>query len=78
MSQESQEQPLTTRMTSESLQRNAGMVRRVIRSGGEIELTFRSKPYGRIVPHEQLEAERAELIQLRAELARYRNEEAVA
>ncbi len=69
---------MTTSMTSENLQRNAGMVRRVIRSGGEIELTFRSKPYGRIVPHDQLEAERAELARLRAELAQYRDEEAVA
>lgn len=69
---------MTTSMTSEGLQRNAGMVRRVLRDGGEIELTFHSRPYGRIVSHEQLEAERAELAQLRAELARYRDEEAVA
>lgn len=67
---------MTATMTSEGLQRHAGQVRRVLQSGGEIQLTYHSKPYGRIVLHDQLEAERAELARLRAEVERYRQQEA--
>lgn len=59
-----------TTMTSEHLSKNAGEVRRSLRHGTEVTLTFRGKPFGRVVAPEridQLEAENDRLRRLLAE-----------
>ncbi len=55
---------MTTLSTGE-LQRGGGIIRLAMQAGDEIAVTFHRKLVGRIVPHDQLEAERAELDRLR-------------
>ena len=59
-----------TTITSEYLSDNPGALRKSLRSGSEVTLTFRGKPFGRVVAPERinrLEAELEELRQLVAE-----------
>lgn len=58
-----------TTMTSERLSKNAGEVRRSLRSGTEVTLTFRGKPFARVVPPERIDQLEAELSRLRMKLA---------
>jgi antitoxin (DNA-binding transcriptional repressor) of toxin-antitoxin stability system len=55
-----------TTISSEHLSDNPGEVRRSLRNGTEVTLTFRGKPFGRVVAPERLD-------QLEAELERLRN-----
>jgi antitoxin (DNA-binding transcriptional repressor) of toxin-antitoxin stability system len=50
------------------LKQQAGVVRRTMREGNELAITFHAKPIGVLVPHDQREQERAELERLRAEV----------
>lgn len=47
------------------LKQQAGVLRRTMLAGEELCVTFRSKPIGVLVPHDQLHQERAELERLR-------------
>lgn len=52
--------------------RNVGTLRRTIVSGNEVELTYHRKPYARVIAHEQIEQERAEMAALRSEVEELR------
>jgi antitoxin (DNA-binding transcriptional repressor) of toxin-antitoxin stability system len=58
-----------TTMTSERLSKNAGDVRRALRNGTEVTLTFRGKPFGRVVAPERIDQLEAEVDRLRKLLA---------
>lgn len=48
------------------LDRKKMAIRHTVADGGEVELLFRGRTYGTVVPQQRLETERAELAQLRA------------
>lgn len=52
-------------INAENLGRRKMELRHTIRDGGEVDLTFRDRPYARVVPIERLRAERDELAALR-------------
>lgn len=58
-----------TTMTSEHLSDNPGKVRRSLRNGTEVTLTFRGKPFGRVVAPERIAQLETELDRLRKLLA---------
>lgn len=60
-----------TTMSSEHLNKNAGEVRRSLRSGTEVTLTFRGKPFGRVVAPERIVQLETQLDLLRGLLARH-------
>lgn len=63
-----------TTMTSEHLSDNPGEVRRSLRNGTEVVLTFRGRPFGHVVAPEriaQLEALEAEVERLRQLVSEY-------
>lgn len=55
------------------LKQQAGVVRRTMSEGNELAITFHAKPIGVLVPHDQLEQERAELERLRVEVEALRS-----
>lgn len=61
-----------TTIATDQLNRAPGTLSRALRSGEEVELTFHERPYARVVPHDDLERERAELAKLRAEVEQLR------
>lgn len=67
-----------TTMSTTGVHASPGEIRRVIREGGEIDLTWHGRPYARIVPLELLAAERAELARLRSQLEEYQRRESAA
>jgi antitoxin (DNA-binding transcriptional repressor) of toxin-antitoxin stability system len=54
-----------TTISSECLSDNPGAVRRSLRNGTEVTLTFRGKPFGRVVAPERIDQLEAELDRLR-------------
>lgn len=60
-----------TTITSERLSDNPGAVRQAIRNGSEVTLTFRGKPFGRVVAFERLDQIEAELNRLRELVAEH-------
>ncbi|RJQ74179.1 hypothetical protein D5S17_23195 [Pseudonocardiaceae bacterium YIM PH 21723] len=55
-----------TTMTAENLTRSPAQVRRALKDGDEVLLTFHGKPYARVLPFDRAEQERAEMERLRA------------
>lgn len=51
------------------LDRKKMELRHTVAGGGEVDLAFRGRAYGTVVPRQQREAERAELAQLRKQVA---------
>jgi antitoxin (DNA-binding transcriptional repressor) of toxin-antitoxin stability system len=60
-----------TTMTSERLSKKTGEIRRALREGAEIVLTFRGTPFGRVVPSGRIDQLEAELDRLRKLVAEY-------
>ncbi len=56
-------------MTSEDLRNRSGELRRAIDRGEELEILFHGKPLATALPTKRLQAERAELEQLRIRVA---------
>lgn len=61
-----------TTITTDQLGRSPGIVSRAVRMQREINMTFHGRPVARIVPHEHIERERAELAHLRTEVEELR------
>lgn len=58
-----------TTISTHQLKQQAGVLRRTMRDGNELAITFHSKLIGVLVPHDRLEQERAELELLRTRVA---------
>lgn len=67
-----------TTISSERLSDNPGEVRRSLRNGTEVTLTFRGKPFGRVVAPERIGQLEAELERLRKLVSKHGLAEEVA
>jgi|GEM_PF-7125048 len=63
-----------TTLTTRQITREPGLISRELRAGNEVSLTFHDRPYARVVPHAQIEQERAQLADLRREVEYLRSQ----
>lgn len=59
-------------VTANEVKTNFGRVREIVTRGGELAVTFHSKPLAQIIPAARIEQERAELTRLQTEVAELR------
>lgn len=62
---------MATSVTVKNLREEVGIIRRAMREGDELAVTFHSKPLARIVPDERWEQTQAELARLRQLVAEH-------
>jgi len=56
-------------LTTRELHHNGGELRRTVKHGGQLVVTFHNKPFARVVPAEHYDELTAELERLRAQIA---------